>query len=378
MTWLSDLKRGLQRFGEQEKPRAERRAAPGLAARYGIKYATDSAGIKDISSSGIYLFTEKRLRTGELATLELREEGEPEQSEDLQISVHARVAREGEDGIGLSFLLPPGMNTDLWGVLVRNIVLLTDHQQVAEMFLTLRTILFLCRICQAEAEEAIHLLGGQLDAERTANVVRIAIAAEHQLNTDPEFDSMRADPKLVANLLRDGSWAPDDLTLQLWTGLLVSSCSTDASDDANRVLAELLVQFTATQAKIFILACERTLASAQASGKPASGPVVLTPKEMVELTGVHDLFRNATDLAYLFNLGLIEKVFDFTSYHDAEQFDISPTLLGLELYKHCHGSREKLAPELVESARTHLANFLPAPQPTDVYSPTPFYSPPDS
>jgi hypothetical protein len=378
MTWLSDLKRGLQRFGEQEKPRAERRAAPGLAARYGIKYATDSAGIKDISSSGIYLFTEKRLRTGELATLELREEGEPEQSEDLQISVHARVAREGEDGIGLSFLLPPGMNPDLWGVLVRNIVLLTDHQQVAEMFHTLRTILFLCRICQAEAEEAIHLLGGQLDAERTANVVRIAIAAEHQLNTDPEFESMRADPKLVANLLRDGSWAPDDLTLQLWTGLLVSSCSTDPSDDANRVLAELLVQFTATQAKIFILACERTLASAQASGNRVSGPVVLTPKEMVELTGVHDLFRNATDLAYLFNLGLIEKVFDFTSYHDVEQFDISPTLLGLELYRHCHGSRERLAPELVESAKTHLANFLPAPQPTDVYSPTPFYSAPDS
>jgi hypothetical protein len=378
MAWLKDLKRGLQRFGEQEKPRAERRAAPGLAALYGIEHATDSAGIKDISSSGIYLFTEKRLRTGEVATLVLREESEPEQSEELQISVHARVAREGEDGIGLSFLLPPGMNPDLWGVLVRNIVLLTDHQQVAEMFHTLRTILFLCRICQAEAEEAIHLLGGQLDAERTANVVKIAIAAEHRLNSDPGFDSMRADPKLVAVILRDGSWAPDDLTLQLWTGLLVSSCSTESPDDANQILAELLVQFTATQAKIFQHACERTLASVQTSGNPAPGAVVLTPKEMVELTGVHDLFRNATDLAYLFNLGLIEKVFDFTSYHDADQFDITPTLLGLELYKHCHGSRERLAPELVESGKTHLANFLPAPQPADVYSPTPFYSPPES
>ena len=343
-----------------------------------LAIATDSAGIKDISSSGIYLFTEKRLPTGELATLVLREEGEPEQSEDLQISVHARVAREGEDGIGLSFLLPPGMNPDLWGVLVRNIVLLTDHQQVAEMFHTLRTILFLCQICQAEAEEAIHLLGGQLDAERTAKVVRIAIAAEHQLNADPQLDSMRGDPKLVATILRDGSWAPDDLMLQLWTGLLVSSCSTESPDDANRILAELLVQFTATQAKIFKLACERALNGAHDAGNAASGPVVLTPKEIVELTGIHDLYRNATDLAYLFNLGLIEKVFDFTSYHDAERFDISPTLLGIELYKHCHGSRERLAPELVESAKTHLSNFLPAPQSADVNSPTPFYSAPDS
>jgi hypothetical protein len=378
MAWLKDLKQGLKRFGEQEKPRAERRAAHGLAARYGIKYPTDSAGIKDISSSGIYLFTEKRLHTGELATLVLREEGKTEQSEELQFSVHARVAREGEDGIGLSFVLPPGMNTDLWGVLVRNIVLLTDHQQVADMFHALRTVLFLCQICQAEAEEAIQLLGGQLDAERTANVVRIAIAAEHQLNTDPGFDNMRADPKLVANILRDGSWAPDDLTLQLWTGLLVSSCATDSPDDANRILAELLVQFTATQAKIFMFACERTLNGAQASGSSVAGPVVLTPKEIVELTGIHDLYRNATDLAYLFNLGLIEKVFDFTSYHDADQFDISPTPLGLELYKHCHGSRERLEPELVESAKTHLANFLPAPQPADVKSAIPFYSAPDS
>ena len=378
MTWLSDLKRGIQRFGEQEKPRAERHAAPGLAARYGIKYANDPAGIKDISSSGIYLFTEKRLHTGELATLVLREEGKTEQTEELQFSVHACVAREGEDGIGLSFVLPPGMNTDLWGVLVRNIVLLTDHQQVADMFHTLRTILFLCQVCQAEAEEAIHLLGGQLDAERAANVVRIAIGAEHQLNTDPDFDSMRADPKLVAAILRDGSWAPDDLTMQLWTGLLVSSCSSDAPNDANRILAELLVQFTATQTKIFKFACERALNDMQHSGKAISGPVVLTPKQIVELTGIHDLYRNATDLAYLFNLGLIEKVFDFTSYHDADQFDISPTLLGIELYKHCHGSREKLAQELVESAKTHLTNFLPAPQPADVNSPTPFYSAPDS
>ena len=84
---------------------------------------------------------------------------------------------------------------------------------------------------------------------------------------------------------------------------------------------------------------------------------------MVELTGVHDLTRNATDLAYLFNLGLIQKLFDFTSYHAAESFDITPSTLGLELYKHCHGSREKIEPHLVEAANAHLLNFLPPPLP---------------
>ncbi len=60
---------------------------------------------------------------------------------------------------------------------------------------------------------------------------------------------------------------------------------------------------------------------------------------------------------------MIQKVFDFTSYREAESFDITPSSLGLELYKHCHGSREKIEPHLVEAANAHLLNFLPPPHP---------------
>jgi hypothetical protein len=86
---------------------------------------------------------------------------------------------------------------------------------------------------------------------------------------------------------------------------------------------------------------------------------------MIELTGVHDLARAATDLAYLYNLGLIRNVFDFSSYHEIDSFDISPSRLGLELYAHCHGSRENLDPLLIEKAKAQLAHFLPEPLPMD-------------
>ncbi len=371
MPWLSDLKRALQRLGEPEEPEHERWPATGLTALYGVDCASTPARIKEISTSGIYLFTEERLRPGELITLILRKEGEPENSSELQLSVHARVASQGEDGIDLSFVLPLGMDLDLWGVLMRDLVVLTDPDQVAETFRTLRTILFLCRLCQSEAGKPILLLDGQLDADRTATLFKIALTAENLLASEPDGGRMRAHPTLVTNILREGSWAPDELTMQLWVGLLVSSCSVDAPDDSNQVLVDLLVQITSIEAKIFIYTCERILSSAPGSENSDSGSIVLGPKEMIELTGVHDLARNATDLAYLFNLGLIQKVFDFTSYHDMDSFDTTPSSLGLELYKHCHGRREKIEPHLVEVAKEHLAAFFPPPIPSAFDNQTP-------
>jgi hypothetical protein len=175
---------------------------------------------------------------------------------------------------------------------------------------------------------------------------------------------MRAHPKLVANLLRDGSWAPDELTTQLWVGLFVSSCSVDEPDDSNQILVDLLIEITPHQAMILTHACERALSSAPATGDFIPASVVLGPDEIVHLTGMHDLTRNATDLAYLFNLGLIQNLFDFTSYRDFDRFDITPSRLGLELYRHCRGQRGKIDPQLVASARECLAVFIPPPIPS--------------
>lgn len=371
MIGLSDLRRVVQKLGEPKPTRPERRAASRLAACYKSDSAFTPAGIKDISSTGIYLRTDKHPRIGEEVTLSLWEIGGFEYSSELEISVQARVARQGEDGIGLAFVLPPGMNTGLWELLLRNIVVLTEHGQVAELFRTLRAMLFLCRLCPSEAGEAIDLLSGRLHPERTSILVKIAIGAESLLAAEPDSGRMHAHPKLVMDILCEGSWIPDEPTIQLWKGLLATSCSVDAPDDSNEVFAHLLGHFTPSQTRIFVRGCEWVLSSAAKSENSASGSIVLGPKEMVELTGVYDLYRNATDLAYLFNLGLIQNVFDFTSYRPADNFDITPSSLGLELFKRCHGRREKFEPSLIEVAKAHLANFLPAPHPADFDSQTP-------
>ena len=148
-------------------------------------------------------------------------------------------------------------------------------------------------------------------------------------------------------------------------GLLANSCSLGAPDDSNETYAQVLGRIMPTQARVLIYGCERAMAIPSELRDSPFGAVVLGPREMIRLTGVYDLYRNATDLAHLFNLGLIQNVFDFTSYRPADNFDITPSRLGLDLFKRCHGSREEVDPDLVEVAHEHLAHFLPAPIPED-------------
>jgi hypothetical protein len=361
MTGLSQWKRMLQKLGKPEQPRAERGSATGLAAEYGLDSTFTSAAIKDVSATGIYLVTEKRLQTNELITLVLREEGKPEDSSELQFSVHARVTRQGEEGIGLSFVLPPGLDQNLWGVMVRNIVTLTQPDQIAEMFRTLRTILFLSRLCPSGAGEAIQLLGGRYDAERVAIITKIALGAEKMLASEPDFERRRAHPKLVVNILSEGSWNSDEPITKLWTGLLASSCVVGEPDDSHQVFVNLLVHVGPDQARIFTYSCEHALLSAQGSENSTSASVVVKADELIALTSMSDVGRNAGSIAYLFNLGLVRKLPDFASYQPLDTFDIAPTRLGLELYKHCRGDHSKVDSELVQTAEGFLRDFIGQP-----------------
>lgn len=333
MFGIGDLKHKLHKLGYPERPRAERLPAATLAAHCDTELNHIDAGVKDISSTGLYLVTEKRFLTGEVVHLTLHAQGSGAEHSELEIAVEAKVARQGQDGIGLSFVLPAGLDTNLWSVLVRNTVFLTQASEIANMFRTLRLILFLCRLCQSGAEESIMLLGGHLDSARTECLFEIALGAEKLLSTEYNADKMRADPKLVAHILREGSWAHSVLQKQLWIGLFANSCKPDGWDDSNMTFAEMLVNITPAQATIFIEGCTRALESMQESDTTPLHRIVLSPHDMIELTHMYDLTRIATDVAYLYNLSVIDRLYDFTSYVETENFDITPSSVGIDLFR---------------------------------------------
>lgn len=304
------------------------------------------------------------------------EEASPGKKTDSRISIHARVVRQGEDGLGLSFVLPTGLDATLWSVMVRNIALLSDKAQIEEMFRMLRTILFECHLCGSEAGEAIALLGGQLNPLSVASLLKITILAEEQLATHPHFDRMRAHPKLLAHLLRKGSWVQDEVLLHLWAGLLVGSCTIDTPDDTNLVCVDLLGHVGPEQARIWVYGCERALETVTEDHAVPGAAVTLSTEEMKRIADRTDLNRASQDTAYLYHLGLMEKLFDFTSYRPVDSFDITPSRLGIELYKRCRGYDHKFPHDLIEKANDCLRTLFVEPQAQIIEDHTPLYQSP--
>jgi hypothetical protein len=339
VTAVSQWKSWIRRLGHPETPRAERRTPLGLTAWQTNSAASKPSTIKNISPTGLYLLTEERWPVDELIPLTIELEDLPESRAENRIPVQARVVRHGEDGIGLSFVLPAGLDADLWEVLVDNVATITDPNALVYTVRLLRTTLFLCRLCHEEANQALQLLGGELDKPRTEIAMEIALGTEKLLASEPGADNMRAHPQIVANILQYGSWAQNDLTRQLWIGLFATSCHVNAIDESSHDFVDLLVSVTPAQGLILVTACKKAMEIGTATGDLPSARVIYTTQEMIRLTGIYDLIRLGVEITRLFDAGLIEKAFVYSSYVPAESFDITPSRLGLKLYEHCKAHR---------------------------------------
>jgi hypothetical protein len=345
---VHDWKSWIRKLGYPEKPRAERRVPSGFAARRSGNSASKSAIVSDISTTGLHLLTGDRWPVGDLIPLTIHVDGVSQDDSEPEIAVQARVARHVEDGMGLSFVLPEGMDPSLWEVLLRNAVVMTNPNDILHTLRMLRTTLFLSRLCHNEAHQAILLFGGELDPVRTNQAMEIAHQAEMLLASEPGADKMRAHPAIVAGIMKYGSWAHDDLTRQLWVGLLASSCTEGRFDDSNSVYVDMLVNLTPSQGVILVAACNRALELMARPQYHPSTRITLMPEQMIRLTGMYDVSRIAVDMAYLFNAGIIDRNFDFTSYLPTESFDLTPAPLGLKLYEVCQGHRIKVDSPFVE------------------------------
>jgi hypothetical protein len=341
MTTLNQWKTWVKKLGYAEKPRAERRAPEGITARPRNRATAKPATVRDISSTGLQLLTEERWPVGELVSLSVEVERLSENPSEPQITVQAKVMRHTGDGVGLRFVLPEGLDPEIWAALLTSAILLEGPKDALYTLKVLRAVLFVSRLCHAEGREAIMLLGGELDQHRTSKAIEITHRAEDLLDAEPDTDKMRADPKLIKSILKDGSWS-DGLTEQMWAGLLASSCTASGKDDSNKAFAGLVVNISNTQCRIFLSACRKARELGAGTGKSDAGRVTCTPKQMVRLSGMVDVGRIGTDVSRLFNAGVLEKNFDFTSYIPTESFDVTPTPLGMELYQRCKGDSIQL------------------------------------
>ena len=322
-----------------DRRRSERRNSPELAAYLWIGTLPKQAGIRDISSTGVYILTRERWAPGDTVSMTLQRKGPLEGSFDRRVAVKAKAVRWGDDGIGLSFDLPMGMDLRLWQSPLKSASEQTEPEDILREFRVAGALAFLQRISPAAAGEAGRLLREGLSNFRVASALEIALNAERMLAFAPNADRLRAPSSIVLRILEDGSWADAESTQHMWAGLLTTSCSMSGRDESNLAFVNLLCQLTSSHVRILSVACTKATKFLAGLERISSRPITLSAKQMSEITGSRDLIRIQRDLEYLSDLGLLTTRSQATSFTPIEGTEIAPTSLGLQLFARCSGHR---------------------------------------
>jgi hypothetical protein len=98
-------KNWLERWLAPDPRRADRRAASHLVAYYWNGSQPEARPIRDISETGLYLFTEERWYPGTVVLMTLQRTDCEESDPDRAITVQTQAMRQGKDGVGMKFLL---------------------------------------------------------------------------------------------------------------------------------------------------------------------------------------------------------------------------------------------------------------------------------
>ncbi len=324
------------------RPRQERRPAPEFVVYFPDGEARKSAGIKDISSTGVYLLTDERWLPGTHVQLTLQRKGEFEEELKRRVTLKSRVVRWGEHGVGLAFTLPDDINFDLWEAVLQNAADRTPTDDILPPFRMAKALEFLCRLCPDASQDATRLVRTGLGNMRVANAVQIALGAESMLALDPKGYKMRADPRTMLRIIADGSWADEDWVQQFWVGLLATSCAVEAKDQLDPDLADRFSQLAPVHVRIFQAACTKAEKVDSDDWQVVSKPLTFKVDEIQQIAGVQSVAKIERDVFHLANLGLLEESVRSRSLLPAEEINVTPSSLGLRLYALCNGHRGML------------------------------------
>jgi hypothetical protein len=306
---------------QEPQPRAERREVPGLEA---IHWTGSSPGldiVKNISSTGMYLVTRERWQEGEINPVRLVYPELADDSAEKQVTIETRTIRCGEDGLGLSFILPECMDLWLWKTDDR-----IEPEDILSEFRLSRALAFLRRICPSASQELKLLFREGLGNLRVGHAISIAHRAEIML-------------AVVLRAVKEGSWADDTATQNLWAGILVTACTSSGDDESNLPYMDLLAEMATVDTRLYVEACSKAPKVFASNGAVSALALMCTADHMVHLTGTKDLSKIDRNILQLSILGLLEPREKAKYFSFAQTANLTPTALGLELYARCQGHR---------------------------------------
>ncbi len=327
---------------ETDRRKGSRIPIPNLVAYDTTTGVAQPFEVGDISATGMFLLTEERWPPGSVLSLSIQREGPQETGTERRFQLQAGAVRLAQNGVGLSFVMPNGMEVRLWEEPSRDERRQSEPEYVIREFRAAQAVAVVSRLAAPAVDEARYLLYEELSNVRAESAVNVLLKAEQRLAQEARGEAMLAHPDLLVRVIEGGSWADSAWMQDLWAGLLVASCSADGCDESNLVFVNLLSQMATLQTRVLAAICEKAVTWSSGDWVVTTGNIFSTADELARMAGTHDLLKVHRSLAQLAEFGLLEKSIRASFVSEAEGTTTNPTKLGLRMYSRCLGRRGNL------------------------------------
>lgn len=211
---------------------------------------------------------------------------------------------------------------------------------------TKTTAEFLTSICKPAAEEFGFLFQDTVRYWRLKNISNIAFKSKGILEIQNDGINLSASPRIVHNILENGSWIDNDMIQEMWAGLLTSACTKEGKDESNLIFIHLLNQLTFSEVKILNYCSKEAEKSITHDSLIYAKTFTISLDILLNLSGVMDIHQLDRELDHLRSLELLSINSGFEGIEMPEEpkasenvdVDVTPTGLALNMYSRCNGS----------------------------------------
>lgn len=157
----------------------------------------------------------------------------------------------------------------------------------------------LSRICLPVAGELGLLLQDKLRHWRLKNIIKILNKSEGLIDFKNDKLILSAHPRVVNEIIENGSWCDDEELQNMWAGLIATSCNEKLGDDSNLLFVNTLKNLTSRQAKILNYICENCTLKIDTNDLVFANHLELGVDELKKIVDFESIHEIDVELDYL-------------------------------------------------------------------------------
>jgi len=318
---------------------AHRRDLRFLADELEVVYFTNTqqkrARIKDLSATGLYIFTDDRWVPGTGLPLTLKKWRIQEETPQSALRLRASVVRHGKDGMALEFSNGES-NAAAWSSLVEMPNAAAIRDGLAMLRFT-RAVSLLYRLSPSHKSENLKLIQDELAYESGEGAIETLLIAE-ELVARRGFEARpEVSLEVIHRILEKGSRAVEPWVRRFWGGLLAAAIAHSGDDLRTLAHADLLSNLDPAQIRILTASCARAGYKWDSNGVISPLHFECRAEQLRQITRVRDLAQIEHRLDRLHQLGLLEKTVKADPFAPICEANLTPTRAGLALFAECNG-----------------------------------------